>query len=359
MAAARKTFLDGVLYFINIIFALLLLGSYLAYYVPASVTPVFSILALGYTVWFFVNLAFAIYWLIRFKTKIFLPILVISIGYGHVSRLYKFGGPEKVVANDQKLKVMSFNVRLFNQYNWIDDHTIEKQIVSLIEDENPDVLLLQEYKKTESATAKGLGFDHYSFKPNRNGKYGLAIFSKYKIEKSEVVAIQNDSSYNNQFQFADISWRGKSIRFINIHLASVGLETADYKLLENPNSENQEELEKGLKSIANNLSQAFKRRQVQIKSVVHEIQSSPNPVVLAGDFNDVPQSFIYHEIANELVDSFTEAGHGFGKTYVKSPVPLRIDYIFHSENLHALNFRHIKKELSDHYPITTDLEWRL
>ncbi|WP_417602900.1 endonuclease/exonuclease/phosphatase family protein [Owenweeksia hongkongensis] len=359
MAAARKTFLDGLLYFFNVIFALLLLGSYLAYYVPSSVTTVFSIIALGYPVWFFVNLAFAIYWLIRFKTKVFLPIVVISLGYMHVGRLYQFGGAEKVVANDQKLKVMSFNVRLFNQYDWIDDHTIETQIVELIKDENPDVLMLQEYKKTDKATAKSLGFSYSSFKPNRNGQYGLAIFSKFKIEKSEAIIIENDSSYNNQFQYADIVWKKKPIRFINVHLASIGLEYSDYELLENPDTENHEKLEKGIKSIANNLSNAFKRREVQIQSVVHEIQTSPNPVVLAGDFNDVPQSFVYHEIDNELEDSFTESGQGFGKTYVKSPVPLRIDYIFHSENLHALNFKHIKRELSDHYPITADLEWRL
>src|SRR5690606_15478390 len=116
-------------------------------------------------------------------TKIFLPILAISIGYGHVGRLYQFGGPEKVVSSDQKLKVMSFNVRLFNQYNWIDDHTIEKQIVDLIKDEKPDVLMLQEYKKTDQTTAKSLGFPYYSFKPNKNSHYGQAIFSKYKIEK--------------------------------------------------------------------------------------------------------------------------------------------------------------------------------
>src|SRR5690606_20177041 len=274
-------------------------------------------------------------------------------------RLYQFGGPEKVVSSDQKLKVMSFNVRLFNQYNWIDDHTIEKQIVDLIKDEKPDVLMLQEYKKTDQTTAKSLGFPYYSFKPNKNSHYGQAIFSKYKIEKSEAIVIQNDSNYNNQFQYADISWKGKPIRFINIHLASVGLESADYELLENPNTENQEELEKGLKSIAGNLSEAFKRRAVQIKSVVNEIKSSEHPGVLAGDSNDVPQSFIYNEISNELVDSFTDSGHGFGKTYVKSPVPLRIDYIFHSKNLHAINFRHIKKELSDHYPIVADLEWKL
>ncbi len=359
MAAARKTFLDGLLYFFNVIFALLLLGSYLAYYVPSSITTVFSIIALGYPVWFFVNLAFAIYWLIRFKTKVFLPIVVISIGYMHVGRLYQFGGAEKVVANDQKLKVMSFNVRLFNQYNWIDDHTIETQIVDLIKDENPDVLMLQEYKETDKSTAKSLGFPFFILKSHKNGPHGLAIFSKFKIEKSEAIIIENDSSYNNRFQYADISWKGKTIRFINIHLASVGLENEDYKLLENPETEDQDKLEKGLKSIVNNLSNAFKRREIQVQSVVREVKASPHPVVLAGDFNDVPQSFVYHEIDNELEDSFTESGQGFGKTYVKSPVPLRIDYIFHSDNLHALNFRHIKRELSDHFPVTADLEWRL
>ena len=73
MAARRKTFLDGLLYFINILFAVLLLGSYLAYYVPPSLTAVFSFLALGYPVWFIINLTFVLYWLLRFKLKIIPP----------------------------------------------------------------------------------------------------------------------------------------------------------------------------------------------------------------------------------------------------------------------------------------------
>lgn len=357
MAAAHKTFLDGFLYFINILFALLLMGSYLAYYVPPSLTTIFSFLALGYPVWFIVNLAFAIYWLLRFKVKILLPIIAISIGYGHVGRLYQFGSTEKVVAGGQKLKVMSFNVRLFNKYKWIEDNDVQGKIVRLIQNERPDVLMLQEFSGSTSDFQKELGFKYQHFKHSQKGQYGTVIFSKHPITKSNTLTIEGDSSTNNTFHYADIEWQKKTIRFFNVHLASVGLENEDYKLLQNPNDENQEQLEEGLRSIANNLSNAFKRRELQVQSVMREVRASPHPVVMAGDFNDVPQSFVYHEVSNELLDSFEGGGEAFGKTYVPSPVPLRIDFIFHSESLNAFNFKRIKDELSDHYPITTDIEW--
>lgn len=358
MAATRKTFLDGLLYFFNFLFALLLIGSYLAYYVPPSVSSVFSFLALGYPVWFFINLAFAIYWLIRFKVKIFLPIIAISIGYSHVGRLYQFGAPQKVVSNDQKLKLMSFNVRLLNEYGWIEDSNVKDKTLQLIEGEKPDIVMIQEFTGDKEFIRQS-GFKYQLFKPSQKGKHGSIILSNLPFQKNGVVTMEGDSSTNNQFQFADIEWHRKTMRLFNVHLASVGLERADYELLENPDTENQEELERGLKSIAENLSKAFKRREVQVKAVMKEVKGSPHPVVLAGDFNDVPQSFVYHEINNELEDSFENGGEGFGKTYVKSPVPLRIDYIFHSNEINAFNFKRIKKELSDHYPIVTDLEWRL
>lgn len=357
MAERRKSLLDGLLYFFNIIFALLLIGSYLAYYIPPSLTTFFSFLALGYPVLFLINLAFVVYWLIRFKVKILLPIIAISIGYAHVGRLYQFGTPQKVVGNDHKLRVMSFNVRLLNKYGWLQDDQVKQKTLQLIQAERPDVLMLQEFSGDEGFVEK-LAYKHQFFKPSQHGRNGSIILSNLPFGKHGIVTIENDSSANNQFQYADIEWQQKSIRLINVHLASVGLENADYEMLENPNTDNQEQLERGLRSITGNLSQAFIRRELQIKTVIQEVKASPHPVILAGDFNDVPQSFIYHEVSNELKDSFEDGAEGFGKTYVKSPVPLRIDYIFYSPELNAFNFKHIKKELSDHYPIVTDIEWQ-
>jgi endonuclease/exonuclease/phosphatase family metal-dependent hydrolase len=356
MAGSRKTVLDGIFYFINVITAVGLLLSYLAYYIPPGTLSLFSFIALGYPVLLIINIAFLFYWLIRFKRKVFLPLVCIAIGYLHVPRTYQFGTTKKVVNTDERIKVMSFNVRLQNQYLWLDDAEIPRKIYDLIDIENPDVLLLQEYRKEWPEAPKNLGYKYVHRRMSKNGEYGSAIFSRFPIKGSQVLDFEGDSLTNNQFHLADIEWNGQTIRFINVHLASVGLGDADYKLLENPEQEEQEKLEKGLRSIASSLDKAFKRRGTQIESVKRAVADSPHPVVLSGDFNDVPQSYVYHQMALDLSDSYMESGHGFSKTYVKSPIPLRIDYIFHSPTLKAFNYKAINEELSDHYPIVTELE---
>lgn len=357
--SGKRSVLDGVLYFFNILFALGLLLSYLAYYVPPSFFTLFSFAATGYPVLAFVNILFVIYWAIRLKRKILLPLLCLAIGYLHLPRMYQFGKPERVVGRDQSLKVMSFNVRLFNLYDWLEDEDVAAKITSLIKDENPDVVMLQEYYEKSGDPLKGLDYKYRHAKLTNRGKnYGLMILSRHPITGSQLVQVPEDSTGSSEFHFADIRWQGQNIRFINVHLASVGLDHKAYELLERPDSQNQDDLKTGLKNIARRLHHAFRLRAVQTEVIGQVIHESPYPVVVAGDFNDVPHSYIYHQINLDLEDSFMDSGHGFGQTYVRSPIPFRIDYIFHSDSLRSFNFRVVRQELSDHYPIVTELQYR-
>ncbi len=357
MAKGRKNLFDGILYLLNNIAALALLLSYLAYYISPNLTTFFSFLALSYPALLFINLLFVLYWLIRLKRKILLSIICIAVGYLHVSRSVQFSSAHKAMAQGNSLKVMSFNLRFQNQYEWIEGKDVPKKILELIELENPDVLMVQEYRTKWPEAAIDLGFKYAHYKLNQAGTRGQAIFSRYPIGESKIIPFEADSASNKDFHWADIKFRNKTIRFINVHLASVGLENEDYKLLENPDANDQEKLERGIRSIAKSLNAAFKRRANQIRSVVKAVNNSPYPVILAGDFNDVPQSYVYHQVDLQLEDSFMESGGGLGKTYIKSPLPLRIDYIFHSKEFRAFNFQVINKELSDHYPIVTELEF--
>ena len=45
-------------------------------------------------------------------------------------------------SSERDLKVMSFNVRLFNSYNWIEEKNIPESIVSFINQESPDIHML-------------------------------------------------------------------------------------------------------------------------------------------------------------------------------------------------------------------------
>ena len=78
---------------------------------------------------------------------------------------------------------------------------------------------------------------------------------------------------------------------------------------------------------------------------------------MTGDFNNTAYSFIYKEIiGDDLVDTFKEAGNGFGKTYDFKFFPLRIDYILSDKAFTVNGYKTYDVKLSDHYPIKATLK---
>jgi endonuclease/exonuclease/phosphatase (EEP) superfamily protein YafD len=86
------------------------------------------------------------------------------------------------------------------------------------------------------------------------------------------------------------------------------------------------------------------------------VENSRIPIIIAGDFNDTPASYIYQQATKMLCDPYVEQGRGFGTTY-HGPYPaFRIDYILHSEDIKALSYKRIKTNISDHYPIVVQFD---
>jgi vancomycin resistance protein VanJ len=86
--------------------------------------------------------------------------------------------------------------------------------------------------------------------------------------------------------------------------------------------------------------------------------------VLVGDLNITPQHQLYDRLRSAgLVDSFEEAGTGSGFTFARRigpltlPPVLRIDYVWHSFELRAVEARVGPDVGSDHLPVVADLAW--
>ncbi|MEX0635939.1 MAG: endonuclease/exonuclease/phosphatase family protein, partial [Ferruginibacter sp.] len=87
-----------------------------------------------------------------------------------------------------------------------------------------------------------------------------------------------------------------------------------------------------------------------------EMNKSPYPLIVCGDFNDVPNSFAYQHIGKGLQNGFAEAGNGIGRTYSHIAPTLRIDNIFADKRFAIHQFTRDGKRISDHFPIVADLE---
>jgi endonuclease/exonuclease/phosphatase family metal-dependent hydrolase len=107
--------------------------------------------------------------------------------------------------------------------------------------------------------------------------------------------------------------------------------------------------------IYSKLSDAFELREHQMDYLVHEMARCPYPIILAGDFNDTPSSYVYTEITSKLDDTFVEKGNGFSITYAGRLPFLRIDYVMKSERFKTENYKRHKVDFSDHYPVSAVL----
>ena len=349
----RKRILNPLLFFINILAALGFALALLAPFVPPSLFSIFAFAATGFPLLILLNLLFLVWWLIQLNRRILLPLITLAAGYFALGRTYRFGAAYQVIPESEKISLMSYNVRSFNRYQWLDDPAIPKKIEALIDKEEPDIILFQEYFHTDGLDLSD--YPHRFFGDQKNGSTsGLAIFSRMPLAGGERIFLDEQNRSYNLLK-THLKWRGQDIILYNVHLASVGLEQPDYQALENPDYEEGENLKSGLKNIVRRLHYAYRRRTGQAEELKRHLARDSGLVILGGDFNDVPQSYPYHLTDASMLDSFIEGGgHGFGNTFARGPLPLRIDYLWHSPGLKSRNYRVMKEELSDHYPLMAD-----
>ena len=332
----KYNFLNKIIVLVNSILAILLLLSYLLPYISPEKVPIFTIISLAVPVLLALNIFFIIYWIIKLKKYFTISLISIILGIGYISNIYKFS-EKKIFLNDD-LKVMSYNVRLFNHYNWSTDSTIVKKISSFIAEKEPDVLSIQEYYDAESLQLK-YPYQFIKTKSNFN-KFGLAIFSKFKIINSGSLDLKESA---NNIIYTDILKDKDTIRVYNIHLESLKMNTSQ----ENFGTKNSDKLLEQMEA-------SFQKQAKQVELFLQHEKKWDGKKILCGDFNNTAFSWVYRELSNEKQDAFKEAGKGLGKTF-NYWYPLRIDFILTDANFDINNFKTFDIPYSDHYPILARL----
>lgn len=335
----RLKLFDKVMFVVNSIAATMLLLSYLLPYLEPKKFAVLSVLSLAVPILIIINILFVVYWLLKVKRQLVLSFLVLAIGYNYLFSLYKFSS-SKQVNDPENISVMNYNVRLFNLFNWIDDTTVKDQILSFVKKENPDVVCFQEYHSKDSLKLEG----YYKFEDvsGKKVKSGQAIYSKFPIINSGSVKFAKTS---NNAIFIDVLISNDTIRVYNVHLQSSGINTN----VENLKQESSEHLFKRVR-------QTFKAQQTQMELFLKHKSVTTHKMIICGDFNNTAYSYVYKKIKGDLLDTFEEAGNGFGRTFDFKLFPVRIDFILADPSFTVNSFKTYDVKLSDHYPVKTELK---
>jgi len=316
-----------------------------------------------------VNFILLLVSLLRRKKIFILSFIPFILGIHTFQGVFQFGfvGDEKRESDTLSVKVMSYNVRLFDLYNWSNSEGTRKKIFSLLESQSPDILCIQEFYSSEKKPLRNLDtlvtflkakYYHVEYPVTLRGAdhWGIATFSAYPIFNKGVVYFGKRNG--NVCIYSDVAIHGDTLRIFNTHLESIRFRKEDYRFIQNIENSNEDQTLRGSKNILMRMKRAYKKRATEAMLIDSLMASSPYKHILCGDFNDPPASYTYAVLSENMQDAFRESGLGFGATYIGPFPAYRIDYIMHDKSIRSFNYKKIPVKLSDHYAITCDLSLR-
>lgn len=351
----------------TLIFSIGLLLSYTSAFIPPKSLWFFQLFGLAYPA---ILLATIVLMILNFlfSKKFIFPLLVILIGTTTHMKYFgiSFDSEPRQTEHGQEIKVMSFNVRLFDAYKNLKPelNNGKEAFGKVFNSEMPDILCLQEYAEDETNSRlismddilrQGNYVDHTTtmILELKNMFSGQAIFSRYPIIHSEII---NDSSQTIRSLFADIVIEKDTVRVYNCHLESIRFQQDEYSLFDMEVASQKSYTER-IKGLVSKLKNAYPLRLRQAQKIIEHANQSPYPVFICGDFNEPPTSYVYSMLEEHYKDAFYKGSIHMARTYAGKVPAGRIDYIFHSKEMTPIQFNtYMEEVLSDHYPISASFK---
>ncbi|HQW68979.1 MAG TPA: endonuclease/exonuclease/phosphatase family protein [Flavobacterium sp.] len=339
----KLSWFNKVVYGFNIMLILLTIIAYVLPFLAPKAFPLLSVLTLILPLFLLLNALFFIYWLLQLKRQLIFSGIILLLGITFINKFYKFSSNE-VKTEEKDFTVMSYNVRLFNLFKWIEDDTVGDQILSFVNEKNPDILCVQEYSENANIDLRVYKYKAVFMEGNKI-KTGQAIFSKFPIFNQGNLQIKD---IGNNITFADIKKGKDTIRVYNIHLQSIKISPDVNEISEHVETINKNKSQQ----VFTRIRDAFKKQEQQAEVLVNHRKECNYPIIIAGDMNNSAFSYVYRSIKGNLNDCFEEAGKGFGQTYKFKYYPARIDYIFADKRMKVKSFTNFSEfQNSDHFPV--------
>lgn len=373
MPSMLRSFSKKIAVIITLLIALLYGAACIAWYMPPGTYWYIALLGVGYAFLLFIQVALIVFWTVFRSKWLLLPLLSLIVSWKSVNAFFAFNPMARttVTKPDRSFRVMQWNVMRFDQMRSDRPKALSKrkQILSYIKIQDPDILCMQEFFESNKPERfaqnipyfkDSLGFSYFYYamdhrRPDTAYEHGIAIFSKFPIKKAYRGKFNGpkDKKANESYIYVDLDVNGQPIRVLTTHLQSLLFSRQEYEKLESLKRVDDSALISSI-DISRKFRQAYRFRQEQAEIIRGELDKSPYPALVAGDFNDVPHSFVYHMVKGPFQDVFTEKGFGMGRSFSSISPTLRIDYILADKRFDVIQCRNPHPDLSDHFPVIAD-----
>lgn len=241
------------------------------------------------------------------KWKSIVPLLAVLLHAEYLSAVYQppcWNRSAAVPQEGTPLTVVTYNA---SHFYWNKKYTMN-EAAAYIKKQQPDIICFQEapdngYYHPDSIR-QAFAYAPYRSISRRTDHSPVAIYSRYPIHQVKTT----------------ITAPGKTLK-VRV---------------------------KAAKDLILKMKDNYRKRADQADSIHAEIERSPYPVLVCGDFNDTPASYTYRQIRKGLTDGSRDCGSGYQYTFRQLYKLWRIDYVFYSKPLKGHECYSPEKSYSDH-----------
>ncbi len=339
----------------NSLLALITVMVIVSAYVPPSVSPYFPLSGFLFPFLIALHIIFLAYWILKFKKYVWISVVCLILSWPSLTDFIQWNNAY-FEQDDTDWVILSYNIH----------HAREIQAVQQSKKWNEEIQnwneLLKSYPQVDIiCLQENSGSNPYPLPSMDELKHvhhcksrGPSILSRYPIVNTGCIEFGN--SVNGAI-YADIKGKNAQFRVYNVHLQSNQVSDITQPFLREDEMSKGQNLQK-IKNVFRRYLRTADQRADQLEVLLTHAQGSPYPVIIAGDLNEGPQSYVYRKIQNKYTDTFNEKGRGVSSTYAGNLPFLRIDYIFHDEQWETKHHQVRQLSFSDHYPVAVSLDFQ-
>ncbi|MEZ4983882.1 MAG: endonuclease/exonuclease/phosphatase family protein [Saprospiraceae bacterium] len=335
---------------LHIGFVVITLLAYLPPVIDPSNTAVVAPLGLLTPVLWGIMCLWGIYWAFRRDSAVWLSLVTLLLGWDAIGRIYAL--PDgSVTTQGTPIQLVTLN-----GHGFLPSRPGGKSfeyMAAFFQPLSPDVICLQEFPTKEGGKKLGqliqaaTGLTHSFFDPQGR----LAVFSKYPLKDGKIFFFENRV---NGFMQVDVSAPDGTFRLFNLHLQTNGISHIASQVANDAQWQEPKTWQK-VRTMFAKYGNSNRIRTEQSRQIMKRVADSSYPVVVCGDFNDVPSSYLYQLFRQELQDAHLAQGWGLGTTYSGLLPGLRIDYVMPDASFGVLDFERHPCPFSDHKALFTSL----
>lgn len=259
----------------------------------------------------------------------------------------------------RRLTVLTYNTHRMGEFR----KPPQNRVLQYLLRQDADIICLQEVEVYRDATYLTLGelrgtlrekypYSYIDFSVyNSRRQFGNVVFSRYPLINKQTIRYPSRANISSR---CDVVVGADTLRLITNHLESNRFDRGDFA----EHIANGDSLKQSAHRLGNKWGKASAMRHEQARSVHREVEQSPYPTIVVGDFNDLAWSYTYWRVRGTMRDCFLSTSWGqYGATYVYHHLGARIDYILCSRQLHPAECHVERVRHSDHYPVVATLVW--